>query len=780
MTPAQSVAATPVPGAESRKSEGCASKPVGEPNSTVTPDWGAVAFVWGIWLLLLVGALAFVLTYGSYVPFMDEWESVPVLTGEQPVTIDWLWAQHSEHVVPLPRILLLAMYKLSGGDFHIGLVANVLALGALALAMILLAKRLRGQTSYLDAFFPLVLLNLDQELIFIALCMNIIVSTTLAGIVFLVVMRQGREFALGNMILAGICVVLLTFSGSSGVALVPALGLWLGYVAVAQWHSRGPQGRRNSLLLGGLTAAALVLVPVYFGSFQRNPGAVRPDLWSALQTSLEFLSQSFGQAAGHFLSDHPIQPYFGVAVLLLMLLSGALLIGVVRKQPHERRRALGLLMFLGAVGCLAVGIGAARVGRGYAPRYVSLAVPALYCVYFIWELYGSANARRLIQMVLFTVICMLFPLSWQETLQRGVHHGQQMAAVEKDVAAGTSPTVLAERYGSFLYDPDRPETLAAYLRMLHHAGIGPFRQLRDDPDVREVLFPVVPKERNQVTWKDGRWKGDGQDPYLVFALQQPQFIYAVRIKISYESQTDAPTVFQMFWRRSDQNEFVEEERNHVLELKTVSGERTVTVPVNDTIDQFRIDPDTKPCVFKLSEIMLLVPPADYARLRDQCEEIAALERLRKIREVVGGTLPPGATVLVVSKGDDDLLKLDGRKAWHFPQTADGEYAGKPTDSAEAIAQLEALRGKGGQYLLFPETAVWWLDYYKEFKQHLDAHYRRIYKDGHCIIYQLSAAGACIGNLPPETVCGELDLASGARSVGARQPLFENRRRGLTA
>jgi hypothetical protein len=743
MTTAQPVAVMSVPGAENRKGEGSAPGPVAEPNPIVTPDWGAVVFVWGIWLLLLLGTFAFVLTYGSYVPFMDEWEMVPVLTGDQPLTVDWLWEQDSESRVPLPRLLLLALYKVFGGDVRVGLVVNVLAFGALSLAMMLLAKRLRGHTNYLDAFFPLVLFNLDQEIIFIGLGINVITSTTLAGIVFLVILWEGRQFALGRMTVAGICLALLPLSGSTGVALVPALGLWLGYWAVVQWLSREPRGRRNSLLIGALTVAALALVPVYFSGFARNPGdAARPELWPSLRTGLEVLSLSFGQAAGHFLSDHPTQPYFGVGVLFLMLLSAALLVRVWCKQPQERPRALGLLMFLGAIGSLALGLGMARSGRGlhagYAPRYVTLAVPMLYAVFFVWELYGATNVRRLIQMALFTVICMLAPLSWQETLQRGAAHGQQMTAVEADVAAGTSPTVLAERYGSFLYDPDRPESLAAFLRMLHHAGIGPFRQLHDDSDAGEVLFPVVPRETNQVTWKDGSWRGEGEDPYLVFALPSPQLIYAIRVKLSYESQTDARIVFQMFWRRSDQNEFVEEERNRVLELKPGSEERIITVPVNDTIDQFRIDPDTKPCVFKLSEIMLLVPPADSARLRARCEEIAAQDKLRTIREVVGRTLPPGATVLVVSKGDDDLLKLGGRKAWHFPQTAAGEYAGKPADSAEAIAQLEMLRAKGGQYLLFPETAFWWLDHYQEFKQHLDGRYQRVHSDDHCIIYQLSA------------------------------------------
>jgi hypothetical protein len=111
--------------------------------------------------------------------------------------------------------------------------------------------------------------------------------------------------------------------------------------------------------------------------------------------------------------------------------------------------------------------------------------------------------------------------------------------------------------------------------------------------------------------------------------------------------------------------------------------------------------------------------------------------VRHVREVVRRTLPPDATVLVVSKGDDDLLKLEGRRGWHFPPAEDGD---KPADSAAAIARLEALRAKGGQFLLLPETSFWWLDHYREFKRHLDGRYRRTHGDPRCIIYELSGPG----------------------------------------
>src|ERR1700740_3081887 len=101
---------------------------------------------------MLVAALAFVGKYGSNVPYWDEWNMVPVLVGDQPVDAHWLWSEHNGHRIPLPRLLLLGLYKLTGSDFRAGMYFNVFALGALAFTMIWVAKGQRGETSYADAF----------------------------------------------------------------------------------------------------------------------------------------------------------------------------------------------------------------------------------------------------------------------------------------------------------------------------------------------------------------------------------------------------------------------------------------------------------------------------------------------------------------------------------------------------------------------------------------------------------------------------------------------------
>ena len=115
------------------------------------------------------------------------------------------------------------------------------------------------------------------------------------------------------------------------------------------------------------------------------------------------------------------------------------------------------------------------------------------------------------------------------------------------------------------------------------------------------------------------------------------------------------------------------------------------------------------------------------------------DRLRKrVRQAVCDAVPAKSTVIVVSKGDEELLKLDGRRGWHFPQADGGVYAGHhPEDSTAAVKQLESLRGRGGQFLVFPETSLWWLKHYDGLRRHLEHRYRQVVREeGTCVIYEL--------------------------------------------
>jgi GT2 family glycosyltransferase len=110
--------------------------------------------------------------------------------------------------------------------------------------------------------------------------------------------------------------------------------------------------------------------------------------------------------------------------------------------------------------------------------------------------------------------------------------------------------------------------------------------------------------------------------------------------------------------------------------------------------------------------------------------------VEKFRETVAARIPRGAAVLVVSRGDRDLVELEGLDGRHFPQDSAGRYLGHhPHDSAEAVACLEQLRADGAQYLVVPSTAYWWLDHYAGFGEHLCDRYTKTEAEV-CTIFQL--------------------------------------------
>jgi GT2 family glycosyltransferase len=116
-----------------------------------------------------------------------------------------------------------------------------------------------------------------------------------------------------------------------------------------------------------------------------------------------------------------------------------------------------------------------------------------------------------------------------------------------------------------------------------------------------------------------------------------------------------------------------------------------------------------------------------------------IELTNQVLQAIAAAVPAGATVLIVSRGDDELLRVEGRNAWHFPRTDDGAYAGHhPADSPDAIAQLEAQRAAGAGYIVFPRTGLWWLEHYEGLRDHLDAAYRLSFADPECcVIYDVT-------------------------------------------
>jgi hypothetical protein len=95
---------------------------------------------------------------------------------------------------------------------------------------------------------------------------------------------------------------------------------------------------------------------------------------------------------------------------------------------------------------------------------------------------------------------------------------------------------------------------------------------------------------------------------------------------------------------------------------------------------------------------------------------------------------PKAVIIAADDGDPTVFYYAHRKGWHFLE--EGIYQGNPFDSAQVIANLEKLRGRGASHLVFYSGTRWWLDYYREFAERLAASATLVEETPEFTIYKL--------------------------------------------
>ena len=97
-----------------------------------------------------------------------------------------------------------------------------------------------------------------------------------------------------------------------------------------------------------------------------------------------------------------------------------------------------------------------------------------------------------------------------------------------------------------------------------------------------------------------------------------------------------------------------------------------------------------------------------------------------------------ALIIAATDGDPTVFYYAHRKGWHF--LGDGVYDGNPLDSAQITANLEKLRSRGATHLVFYAGTQWWLNYYKEFADHLANTGTLVEQTPEFTIYKLEPTG----------------------------------------
>ncbi len=428
------------------------------------------AIVLGIWLAMTISGLHLVAAHGSPVPYMDDYVIVDGLAGRGS-DLRWLWAQHNEHRIPVPKILSIGAVGIAH-DFRSPMYLQVGVLAIASLALILAARRIRGRTRAADAFFPMLLLHWGhyENLLCAFQVAFVLPAAIVCGILAFVAGRSPIERRRSApWIAAGL--FLLPLCGAVGLIQAIPIALWAAIAGAVAWRSGDASERTTGrrLVLGA--AAAGFLVALYLATFA-NPRvrSAWAEPWSAALETIDLLARGVG--------PFPIEARPTLRALVLLVTSLTLAAEIVRWRldPKERRRRLGLLSCGAGLVALAAAI---ALGRGVdapsltAPRYVTLFAPFLALLYLAWCRRGERVVARVVHAGLCLGMVAALPTDLREGRAYAERRRSDADALVRDTDAGLEPEQLSEKHWkTFSSDEDR---FTAMLEKLRHLGLAPYR-----------------------------------------------------------------------------------------------------------------------------------------------------------------------------------------------------------------------------------------------------------------------------------------------------------------
>lgn len=243
------------------------------------------ALCWVLAALPFLYLVVMLVRYHLDAPYLDQWEFVPLLAKSYEGTISFndLWAQHNEHRIIFPRIIMLILARLSHWNIAWELAANVvLALGlfaVLAHQINLTQKRLEIQGAiWLIPIVSLLVFSLSQWQNWflgwqLTELLNVLAVT--AGFLLLADPRFGWTRFTGALALG----VVATHSFATGLAFWP-IGLLSLFIVV-------PDSRRALMVrvaVWALVGGATILSYVYGYHAPEH----HPSVWIVLSRPFEY------------------------------------------------------------------------------------------------------------------------------------------------------------------------------------------------------------------------------------------------------------------------------------------------------------------------------------------------------------------------------------------------------------------------------------------------------------------------------------------------------------
>lgn len=376
-------------------------------------------------------------------PEMDERGVIEQAVGLLPVTWDWLWSQHNEHRIPLPKLVLVYFSRLTDRTQDYFILLNWSMVLASIIFMFKTVENILGRLPKWAALIPLFLMSpMQGQNMYIAFQVVFVMVLFFLATCLYFLSQNNEPMSKTSQTFFGLSLVGLPLCGASGI---PTALMVSTFVVFDIFINKEKVFRRLPLLLFALLSFGASVL--YFVGYEHPPYHPKPDsLLGAVPIALEMLTLLL---SGDFMTGS--YPY---ALLLgsVVLVGSLLFIGYELKS--RKMTEWGPAVLAASLLGLALSIGYSRAPfnelAGFAQRYAFLVGPLLP-LSLAGFTYFSKNWPFWLKRTSLAAACLLGIYA----ARQGTHNQHQLHRryrdLKVDVAAGLSVSDIAEKHWQHWY-----------------------------------------------------------------------------------------------------------------------------------------------------------------------------------------------------------------------------------------------------------------------------------------------------------------------------------------
>jgi hypothetical protein len=399
-----------------------------------------------IWSLCCLAQVLYIKSFGSSLPWSDEWSLTATATGHQQLTWEWLWRPANEHRAPLTRLAVLVLARLGSWNWQVTHFIGLISMALGSLSLLVAAREARGRTTLSDAFLCLLVLSPWH---FESLMLYGYSYAIASGLLCLAISLASTRWPLRSIAnLALYLLLALAVTLSAG----PAGNLWAlglcGVVVLAMFEGTSRLWKVSGLLGMTIVTAVSVIMLLAIPKVDVHNGYHS-------QSVLETLTAGSKMATGWLGAPplHVIWPWALVLLLVPLLLVLKHLIQDARAMLRLERgmaRAsqpwwgLGAMLLAALLVALAMGYGRGRYRATWTSRYLTLTQPIGILIYLLMV---RLRAPVVIPQMLALGMAVCVGWCWPMAIRNGEAPHAQRVELRKTLRRGTMPlSVVSTKY----------------------------------------------------------------------------------------------------------------------------------------------------------------------------------------------------------------------------------------------------------------------------------------------------------------------------------------------